>query len=99
MSFLNPKFYSKHGINRFSSIMYEDNRPVSKGNRVIQSIVEFYTTTDFYSNTGISLLELMELDMYTYQYIRKQYENYKNLIADATNSDPELMKLMSKMRK
>jgi hypothetical protein len=75
MSFLNPKFYSEHGKNIYSSIMYETNRPPLKGNKLLQSITEFFCISEFSSLTGLSLLDILDMDYSTYLCIKKTFEN------------------------
>ena len=75
MSFLNPEFYSKYGTNLHSSIMYEDNRPVGKGNALLQSITEFVCTTEFCTTTGMSLLDILEMDYGSYLSVKKTFES------------------------
>lgn len=55
--------------------MFQDNRSVSKGNALLQSITEFVCMTEFSTITGLSILDILDLDYASYQVIKKTFEN------------------------
>lgn len=90
MSFLNPKFYSENSKNPYSSIMFENNRPIYKGNKLLQNITEFFCMTEFSTLTGLSLLDVLDMDYSTYLNIKKTFENIERpksqYLTDSLNS-------------
>lgn len=73
MAYANPNFYSDPRIQDISHSAMETNRPIGKGQGIIEDVLRFLMTTEVHTQTGLSFLDIMSLDPYTYSIIKKIY--------------------------
>lgn len=59
----------------------------------LRRVLKFCFSTDFYKKTGLSVKDLMQLDLATFEYIEKEYHEFKPL---ENNALEDLMKDLEK---
>lgn len=74
ISFLNPQFYGNCKTPNLMHSMFEDNRAATKGQIIVEDILRFMFSTELHALSGLSFLDIMELDSYTYSLVKKIYE-------------------------
>ena len=74
IAFANPNFYSNPSIQDVSHSAMETNRPIGRGQALIEDVLRFMMTTEIHNQTGLTFMDIMQLDPYTYSLIRKIYD-------------------------
>ena len=67
--FYNSTFYNEHSVSPFL-LAYEDNRADS--NFLLEDVIDFCLTTEVTKNLGLSMKDLMEFDLPTYELLKKK---------------------------
>lgn len=73
-TYLNPAFYAAHSHPEQAYAVYEEDRYLGRGQRLIKDILEWMMTSEVHTQTGLSFDDILDLEFYTYQTLRIVYD-------------------------
>lgn len=73
-SYLNADFYTAYPRPELAHLVMETNRPMHRGEQIVDEVLHFLMTTEVTALTGVTFESIMEMDFGLYRQLKKKYD-------------------------